>query len=57
MNSVFLVVRLNQDDTIAEVISAHPNKQTAASAERYWRSMQPKHNGLLTDVIEVDFEA
>lgn len=58
MNSVFIVVRLNEDDTVAEIISAHPNMQTAKNAERFYRSTHNKpFGGLLTDIREIDFEA
>lgn len=57
MNSVFLVVRLNEDDSIFEIISAHPTKQIAASAERFYRGYAGKNiDNLRTDVHEVNFE-
>lgn len=58
MNSVFIVVRYEEDaDTIAEIISAHPNRQVAINAERFYRSYEgKKFDGLVTNVLEVDFE-
>ncbi|NTJ67571.1 hypothetical protein G6M50_06305 [Agrobacterium rhizogenes] len=57
MNSVFLLVRLNDDDSIAEIVSAHPTKQIAIGAERFYRSYTASGvQYLRTDVIEVDFE-
>lgn len=59
MNSVYIVVRYEEDtDTIAEIISAHPNRQVAINAERFYRSYNCKqHDGTVTNVLEVDFEA
>lgn len=58
MNSIFLLVRLNEDDSIAEIISAHPNERTAISAERFYRNYTASDkDGLRTDVQSVDFEA
>lgn len=58
MNTVYLLVRLNEDDSIAQILSAHPNNQTAVSAERFYRSYEGKKiDRLRTDVIPVDFEA
>lgn len=59
MNSVYIVVRYDVDsDTIAEIISAHPNRQVAINAERFYRSYEgKKFDGLVTNVLEVDFEA
>jgi hypothetical protein len=57
MNSVFVLVVLNDDDSIAEIISAHPVRQTAIAAERFYRSQTRR--GLdtpRTDVLEIDFE-
>lgn len=59
MNSVYIVVRYEEDsDTIVEIISAHPNRQVAINAERFYRSYEgKKFDGLRTDILEVDFEA
>ncbi|ASW06264.1 hypothetical protein [Rhizobium sp. 11515TR] len=57
MNSVFLLVRLNEDDSIFEIISAHPTKQIASNAERFYRTYTGKNvDNLRTDIHEVDFE-
>ncbi len=59
MNSVYIVVRYAEDsDTIEEIISAHPNRQLAIIGERFYRQYTAKpHSGVVTNVLEVDFEA
>lgn len=58
MNSVFVLVRLNDDDSIASIISAHPNHPTARAAEKfYWGYVREKHSDERTDIQEVDFAA
>jgi hypothetical protein len=58
MNSVYIVVRYAEDsDTIEEIISAHPNRQTAINGERYYKQYVAKpYSGLVTNVLEVNFE-
>ncbi len=57
MNSVFIVVRLNEDDSIAELISAHPTKRLADAAERFYRNYTAAtKDNLRTDVQEIGFE-
>lgn len=58
MSTIYLVVRLDdQNDAIIEHISAHPTKQSALSAERFYRHNLPPFSGVRTDIIEVAFEA
>lgn len=58
MSDVFVLVRLNDDDSIAEIITAHPSHQTAISAERfYWQHVRVKHSGERTQIQRVEFEA
>lgn len=57
MNEVFIVVILNEDDSVAEIVSAHPTEQVAISAERFMRSYDRKRVGdRHTDVRNVSFE-
>lgn len=56
MSSIHILVRLNENDSIAEIISAHPTHQVAINAERFYRSYDGKHiDGLRTDIREIDF--
>lgn len=58
MTDVFVLVRLNDDDSIGEIISAHPTHQTAINAERYyWQNVREKHSGVRTQIQRVEFEA
>jgi hypothetical protein len=59
MNSIYIVVRYAEDsDTIEEIISAHPNRQLAINGERFYRQYKAEpHSGVVTNVLEVDFEA
>jgi hypothetical protein len=57
MLSVFIVVKLNEDDSIDEIVSAHPNRPTAVNAERFYRSMNRTQDFLRTDIREVEFGA
>lgn len=58
MSDVFVLVRLNDDDSIAEIISAHPSHQIARNAERYyWQHVREKHSGERTQIQRVEFEA
>lgn len=57
MNEVFIVVILNEDDSVAEIVSAHPTKQVAISAERFLRMYDRKRVGdRYTDVRNISFE-
>lgn len=57
MTDVFVLVRLNDDDSIGEIISAHPTHQIAISAERfYWQNVREKHSGVRTQIQRVEFE-
>jgi hypothetical protein len=56
MNSVFLLIHYREFEDI-EVISAHPTKEAAKSAERFFRQYNDKfQKGDNTDILEVPFE-
>lgn len=58
MHSVYVLVLLNSDGSIKEMISAHPSKSVADSAERYYRTYTlTGFNKPDTDIIETNFEA
>lgn len=57
MNEVYIVVILNEDDSIAEIVSGHPTEQVAISAERFLRQYDRQRVGdRYTDVRSVSFE-
>lgn len=58
MNTVYVLYRLSEDDSIAEIISAHPTSQIAMNAERFYRQFGEGRNIdlLRTDIQPVEFE-
>jgi hypothetical protein len=57
MTEVYVLVLLKPDGTIAEIISAHPTKSAADSAERFYRSYTlPAFDKPDTDIITAPFE-
>lgn len=58
MNSVCILVLLNEDGSIKEIISGHPNLRTARDAERFYRQYTlTGFNKPDTDIVETTFEA
>lgn len=58
MTSVYVLVLLNEDGSIKEMISAHPNLRTARNAEFHYRNYTlTGFNKPDTDIIETKFEA
>lgn len=56
MGDVFVLVLLNEDDSIAEIVSAHPTHQIAIDAERfYWQYVRQRHSGERTQIQRVEF--
>lgn len=62
MNSVYVLSRTDKNyDRVIEILSVHPTKQAAQSAERFYRDFVAtkamKKNGFCTDIREVPFES
>lgn len=59
MNQVFILVLLNDDDSIREIISAHGTASAAKAAERFYRgytaSPSARASGIRADIVITEF--